>query len=74
MQFHISLTSLAQIKTFVALAARQPFKVFVGNERQQINGKDIIGMVTLDHSRPLLVRADCSADEFAAFQTDVQAL
>ena len=74
MNFHIWLTSLKQIQTFVGLAAKQPFDVRVGNDRQNINGKDFMGMLSLDYTRPVKVQVDCSADEFAAFQKDVLTL
>ena len=74
MSFHISLTSFEQIKSFVALASRQPFAVRVGNDRQNINGKDFMGMASLDYSRPIQVHADCSDDEFAAFHKDAMAI
>ncbi len=74
MSFHISLTTFEQIKTFVALAAKQPFDIRVGNDRQVINGKDLMGIFSLDFSRPVHVQADCSADEAAAFRQDVLAL
>ena len=74
MSFHISLRSFAQVKTFVALAARQPFDVRVGNDRQTINAKHLLGMICLDYSRPLNVQADCTPDEGAAFFKDALAL
>ena len=74
MGFHIRLTSFEQIKTFVALAARQPFEVRVGNDRQSINAKHLMGMSCLDFSRPLNVQADCTADEGAAFYSAALAL
>ena len=74
MSFHVYLTSVQQIKTFVELAAKQTFEVYVGNENQSINGKDFMGMFSLDYSRPVKVFADCSADEFAAFQEAILAL
>ena len=74
MSFHLSITSFDQIKHFVSVAARQPFDIRVGNERQNINGKDFMGMVSLDYTRPVAVQADCSADEFAAFRKDVLAV
>ena len=74
MSFHLSITSFEQIKHFVTVAARQPFDIRVGNERQNINGKDFMGMVSLDYTRPVAVQADCSAAEFAAFHKDVLAL
>lgn len=74
MSFHIRLTSFEQIKTFVALASRQPFEVRVSNDRQSINAKHLMGMICLDYSRPLSVQADCTADEAAAFYSDALAL
>lgn len=74
MSFHIRLTTFQQIRTFVALAAQQPFEVRVGNDRQSINAKHLMGMICLDYSRPLNVQADCTPDEGAAFYNDVLAL
>ena len=74
MAFHIKLTTFEQIKAFVSIASKQPFDVHVGNERQHINGKDLMGMFSLDFSRPVQVLADCTADEAAAFRKDVLAL
>ena len=74
MSFHISLTSFEQLKSFVALASRQPFAIRVGNDCQNINGKDFMGMASLDYSRPIRVQADCSDDEFAAFRKDALAI
>lgn len=73
MDFHISFTSSRQLHDFVALAARQPFDVFVGKDRN-INGKDFLGMATLDFSRPVHVHADCPAEAFAAFRASAFAL
>ena len=42
MSFQVFLRSYEQIKTFVALASRQNFDIRVGNDRQTINGKDLI--------------------------------
>ena len=74
MSFHIRLTTFQQIRTFVALAAKQPFEVLVSNERQSINAKHLMGMICLDYSRPLNVKADCTPDEGAAFYQDALAL
>ena len=74
MDFSISLTTFQQIQTFVALAAKQPFDIRVGNDRQSINGKDFMGMFSLDYTRPVNVHADCSADAFASFRKAALAL
>ncbi len=74
MSFHIHLTTFEQIKTFVALASRQPFEIRVGNHRQSINAKDLMGIFSLDFSRPVQVEADCSPEEAATFRKDALAL
>jgi len=74
MDFHISLNSFQQIQSFVTLASRQPFDVHVGNDRQHINGKDFMGMASLDYTRPVKVYADCSDDAFAEFMQTVLAI
>ena len=74
MSFHIILTTYEQIKTFVSLAARQSFDIRVGNDRQTINGKDFMGMCSLDFSRPLNVQIDCSAEEAKEFCRSAMAI
>jgi len=74
MSFHIKLTTFEQIKAFVSLASKQPFDVHIGNERQHINGKDLMGIFSLDFSRPLKVQTNCTADEAAAFHQNALAL
>lgn len=67
-EFPISITTYTQIQHFVALAAKQPFDILVGNERQNINGKDFMGMASLDYTRPLQVKVSCSEEEFLCFR------
>ena len=66
-QFDIILNSFRQVQDFVALALQQPFDIFVGNEQQQINGKDLLGMFSLDYTREIRVRTECSDGEFSKF-------
>ena len=74
MSFQVFLRSYEQIKTFVALASRQNFDVRVGNDRQTINGKDFMGMCSLDFSRPVKVQTNSSGDEATEFRKNVLAL
>lgn len=67
-QFDIILRSFQQVQEFVALALKQPFDIHVGNDRQSINGKDLLGMFSLDYSRSLQVTANCSEEEFVKFR------
>ena len=66
-EFHICIESFQQVQEFVALANEQPFDVSVGNERQDINGKDLMGMFGLDLSEPVSVRMRCSLEEYDSF-------
>ena len=65
--FNIHIQSFHQVREFVSLAMVQPFDVLVGNDKQQINGKSFMGMMSLDYSRPVVVRADCDENAFSAF-------
>ena len=71
-EFDIVLRSLKQVQEFVCLAMVQPFEVLVGNERQRINGKDLMGMFSLDYSRPVRVLAECEAQLFENFRNSVE--
>ncbi len=68
-EFHIVLRSLRQVQDFVSLAMIQPFDVHVGNDRQNINGKDLMGMFSLDYSAPVRVQVRCSPEEFRSFHS-----
>lgn len=67
-QFRISLRSFAEVQDFVSLAMVQPFRVLVGGDNQSINGKNFMGMFSLDYSRPLQVSVDCDEVEFQKFR------
>ena len=70
-EFHIVLSSFQQVQKFVSVAANQPFDIRVGNDRQHINGKDFMGMFSLDYTRPVRVSAHCSEDEFLHFRQEL---
>ena len=69
-EFQMTIHSFQQAQNFVKLAMQQPFAVLVGNECQQINGKDLMGMFSLDYSRPVQVKVNCSEEEFLRFRQD----
>ena len=73
-EFSIKIRSFQQVKEFVALAMVQPFEVFVGNDKQQVNGKSFIGMFSLDYQRPVRVLVKCSEEEFGKFQKEAAQL
>ena len=67
--FNIAMDSFRQVQEFVRLAMTQPFDVLVGNERQNINGKDLMGMFSLDFRFPQRVSCTCSEEEFCRFHS-----
>lgn len=73
-EFHIALCSMRQVQDFVTLAMHQPFEVTVGNDHQSINGKDLMGMFSLDYGSPIRVRVKCSAEEFSTFRASAAML
>ncbi len=74
MEFEINISSFQQVQRFVALACEQSFDIRVGNERQRINGKDLMGMFSLDFSRPLQVCVQADRETAAPFQQKALAL
>lgn len=66
--FSISIRSFEQIQAFVRLAMVQPFDVLVGNDRQQVNGKNFMGMSSLDFHRPLQVQVNCDEASYQTFR------
>lgn len=72
-EFDIVLSSLYQVQDFVKLSMIQPFDILVGNDRQHINGKDLMGMFCLDFSEPQKVRMICTQEEFLSFRTSAKA-
>ena len=67
-QFDIELRSFADVQEFVEIATVQPFRVSLGNDFQSANATSFMGVVSLDHRRPLRVSADCGEEEFDRFR------
>ena len=67
--FSISIHTREEVQAFVKLAMVQPFDISVGNEGQCINGKDLMGMFSLDYSRPVRVRVHSTQEEFFTFRS-----
>ena len=72
--FSIFVHSSDDVHAFVRLAMVQPFAVTVDDHRQQVNGKNFMGMFTLDLSQPLEVLVDCDEDSFRAFSQKATSL
>ena len=71
LEFHIVLSSAQQVQDFVSLAMIQPFEIQVGNDRQSINGKDLMGMFSLDFSHPIRVCVKATQEQCSNFRSCV---
>ena len=72
--FSISIHSREEVQAFVDLAMVQPFDVLVGNDHQQVNGKNYMGMFSLDYHHPVDVQVDCDDASFDLFRRKAAAL
>lgn len=66
-EFTITLRSLQDVQDFVNIACAQSFGVIVGNDFQRIDGKDFMGMFSLDYRFPQKVWVECSQEELQIF-------
>ena len=72
--FSISIHTREEVQAFVRLAMVQPFDIFVGNDRQQVNGKNFMGMFSLDYRNPVDVQVNCDEAAFEAFRLQADQL
>ncbi|MBQ9762724.1 MAG: HPr family phosphocarrier protein [Oscillospiraceae bacterium] len=67
-QFDITLHSFEDVQEFVEIATVQPFRIVLGNGRTLVNAKSFMGLFSLDFRQVVHVRADCTEEQFRAFQ------
>ena len=65
--FRVEFRSFEDVRDFVFLAMAQPYDITVSNGDHTVDAKSLMVMFSLDYSRPLEVRGDCSAADFSAF-------
>ena len=66
-EFTIQLHSLQDVQEFVNIACTCPFQGPVGKESKRIDGKDLMGMSSLNNRFPQREWVDCSQVELQAF-------
>ena len=69
-EFSILIRSVEEVQAFVQLAMIQPFEVVVESDRRQVNGKNFMGMFSLDFHQPVQVRVNCDEDNFCRFRQE----
>lgn len=70
--FNISLGSINSVKNFVNIVNRYDFDVDLTSGRYVVDAKSIMGIFSLDLSKPIVVEAHCSEDSAAGFKADMK--
>ena len=59
----LMLDSIDRVKSFVELVSRYPFEIDLISGRYTVNAKSIMGIFSLDLSKPLILNADTDDEE-----------
>jgi len=70
--FNIKLTSINDVKSFVSIANDQSYEIDLVSGRYIIDGKSIMGIFSLDLTKPIRVEVHASDEEGAAFKNLVE--
>ncbi len=70
--FNISLGSINSVKNFVNTVNKYDFDVDLTSGRYVVDAKSIMGIFSLDLSKPIVVEAHCSEDNAASFKADMK--
>ena len=63
--FRVEFRSFEDVRDFVFLSMTRPYDITVSNGNHTVDAKSLMVMFSLDYSRPLEVRADCSDADFS---------
>lgn len=70
--FHVSLTSINDVKHFVNAACSQMCEIDLISGRYIIDAKSIMGIFSIDLAKPIKVEVHGSEDDLNAFKTAVK--
>ena len=66
----ITLNNIREVEDFVRLAVDANFKVNLKNDKYIVNGKSIMGIFSLDLSKPIKVEVHC--DDCSEFEKEIE--
>ena len=61
-----------KVSNFVRIANKYPFSITLNYGKYRINGKSLVGIFSIDLSKPLTVHAQCSEEEAAALFAELK--
>lgn len=65
----VMLTSIEEVKNFVALTNKYPFPIHMTTDKYKIDAKSIMGVFSLDLSKPIKIEVESNAPEVQDFLT-----
>ena len=68
-QIQVMLTSIEEVKNFVSLTNKYPFPIQMTTEKYKIDAKSIMGVFSLDLSKPINNVGESDAPEAQDFLT-----
>ena len=66
-KFSIHLQSIDDVRRFVTAACSQTFDIDITADRYIVDAKSILGLFSLDHSKPITVEVHATAEETQSF-------
>lgn len=70
--FKISLSSINEVKEFVNAACRQMCDIDIVSGRYVIDAKSIMGIFSIDLTKPVTVNVDGTEEQYLAFRESVK--
>jgi phosphotransferase system HPr-like phosphotransfer protein len=64
------LDNMEKVKEFVSIALTKPYDIDLVSGKYVINGKSIMGIFSLDLTKPVMVNADTGDDDEFALQVE----
>ena len=70
----IRLKSVAEVQNLARLAVQEPYSIVVTDGEQVINAESFMCMFCLDFRKPLVLRMDCTDEEFERFRLKAESI
>lgn len=70
--FNISLNSINSVKNFVNAVNRYDFDVDLTSGRYVVDAKSIMGIFSLDLSKPIVLEAHCAEAQAESFKAEMK--
>jgi phosphocarrier protein HPr len=72
-KFKVMLNSINDVKQFVSAAVARPCDIDVVSGRYIIDAKSIMGIFSIDLTKPVSVEVHGTEEDVAAFKSDIRA-